>query len=167
MADVSHPVHVRLKDCKVAFEVIAHLIRPIAGNLPALSSSLRHALKTVIGHQSGDAITAGRFPRHIAWSPTCAARQSLRRSGHVWFHQAENTRVVAPATVGRTQRPFVVTATRDAQTAIHQLDRILLATAMDRRVPHDDDFAKKAAASRKKSRSFFVLASSRLSAASS
>lgn len=63
--------------------------------------------------------------------------------------------------------PGVVTACRDPQQATHHADRIAITAATDARVSHLDRLAKYAAASRKKSRSFFTWASSRFNAASS
>jgi len=40
--------------------MIMHVVWSIAGNLPT-PSSLRHALKSVVGHQSGYTNTAGSF----------------------------------------------------------------------------------------------------------
>src|SRR5690606_28595600 len=54
---------------------------------------------------------------------------------------------------------------RHLQASAHQLDTIETATALDRLIFQRDSFAKNAAASRKKSLSFFTRANSRLSVA--
>ncbi len=66
-----------------------------------------------------------------------------------------------PMLAGRHRRKFG--AERYLQASIHQLDRIKIETALDRRIPQLDSLAKNTAASRKKSLSFFIRASSRLS----
>lgn len=138
---------------EVTFEMIMHVVWSIAGDLPTPSSSLWHAVKTVIGHQSGYTNTADSFA-------------VISQAHHAMLDDhADNTVVVVLATAWSAPRPRVVVATQDTQTATRKLDRILPGTAKDRRVPRHCAFAKRAA-SREKSRSFFVLASSPLSAAS-
>src|SRR5690606_6879805 len=63
--------------------------------------------------------------------------------------------------------PVVEAAGRHLQTPAHQPDRVLVAVASDHLVPQGDSLAKNAAASRKKSRSFFTRASSRFRVATS
>src|SRR5690606_3233537 len=63
--------------------------------------------------------------------------------------------------------PGMEAAGRHLQAAAHQSNRVLIAVTSDRLVPQDDSLAKNAAASRKKSRSFFTRANSRLSASNS
>src|SRR5690606_38846373 len=80
---------------------------------------------------------------------------------------AEQTLVVELAGTGQALAPVVVPAGRDPQTATHQSNRKFIAATFDRLIPQDDPLAKNVAASRKKSRSFFTRANSRLSRASS
>src|SRR5690606_12623294 len=63
--------------------------------------------------------------------------------------------------------PGVIATSRNLQATAHQSYRVLVAAALDHRVPLDDSLAKYAAASLKKSRSLVPRASSRLSRASS
>jgi hypothetical protein len=67
----------------------------------------------------------------------------------------------------RALGPCIEAAGRDLQAAAHELNGIDAATALNRLVLHFDSLAKNAAASRKKSRSRFTLASSRFMAMSS
>src|SRR5690606_29672500 len=80
---------------------------------------------------------------------------------------AEQALVVERAGAGQSLAPVVVTAGRDSQAAAHQSHRKLIAATFDHLIPQDDPLAKNVAASRKKSRSFFTRASSRLRRASS
>src|SRR5690606_3531479 len=63
--------------------------------------------------------------------------------------------------------PGVIAAGRNLQATAHQSYRVLVAAALDHRVPLDDSLAKYAAASLKKSRSLVTRANSRLRRASS
>jgi hypothetical protein len=61
--------------------------------------------------------------------------------------------------------PSMETTGRHLEASTHQLDRIETATALDRLILQLDSLAKNAAASRKKSLSFFTRTNSRLSVA--
>src|SRR5574337_673224 len=63
--------------------------------------------------------------------------------------------------------PGIIPRGGDHQCAAHQADRIATVVLLDHLVSHRDSFAKNAAARRKKSRSCFKVAFSRLSRASS
>src|SRR5690606_23888963 len=80
------------------------------------------------------------------------------------FYQA---RIILSAWAWLTILPVVIATGRHLQTTAHQSDWVLVAAALDHRVPFDDSLAKYAAASFKKSRSFVTRASSRLRRASS
>ena len=97
-------------------------------------------------------------PRHAHHAVACfmVLTDSLEQSLVVPSPQAWGTPV-----------PCIKAAGRDLQTAAHELNRVVAATALNRLVLHFDSLAKNAAASRKKSRSRFTLASSRLKAMSS
>src|SRR5690606_700006 len=73
--------------------------------------------------------------------------------------------VVGLAGAHRPLAPGMEPAGRHLQASTHQLNRIETATAPDRLILQLDSLAKNAAASRKKSLSFFTRASSRLSVA--
>lgn len=76
--------------------------------------------------------------------------------------------LVSLSSAGRRSRyPGVIAAGGHLQTATHKTYGKLVATMLNRLIPQDDSFAKNTAASRKKSRSFFTRASSRLRFASS
>src|SRR5690606_2549133 len=76
-------------------------------------------------------------------------------------------RIILSAWAWLTILPGVIATGRHLQTTAHQSDWVLVAAALDHRVPFDDSLAKYAAASFKKSRSFATRASSRLRRASS
>ncbi len=77
------------------------------------------------------------------------------------------TRIRAGTRAWRAILPSVITAGGHFQTSAHQSHRVVIAAALDHRVPLDDSLAKYAAASLKKSRSLVTWANSRLRRASS
>lgn len=80
---------------------------------------------------------------------------------------SEQPLIVQLAGAGHALEPFVEAAWRHIQTQAHQAVGKLIATMLNRLVPQDESLAKNVAASRKKSRPFFMRASSRLSRATS
>ena len=79
-------------------------------------------------------------------------------------HQA---RILLSTWAWITILPGVIATGRNPQATAHQSYRVLVAAALDHRVPLDDSLAKYAAASLKKSRSLVTRANSRLSLANS
>src|SRR6185437_13942389 len=167
VGDVGHPIGVRLVRREVPFEVVTAVAGASANTFVPPAPPLRHAVQFCGGHQPGHPVGAGTFalkgqsfvhPRHS--DHAVALGMDLANA-------LQQTCIVACTRTRRAPRPRVITAARHLQTPAHQPERVLIAVAPDRRVPHDDSLAKNAAASRKKSRSFFTRASSRRSVASS
>src|SRR6185312_4674619 len=167
VGDVGHPLGVRLVRREVPFEVVPDVAGASANTFVPPAPPLRHAVQFCGGHQPGHPVGAGTFalkgqsfvhPRHS--DHAVALGMDLANA-------LQQTCIVACTRTRRAPRPRVITAARHLQTPAHQPERVLIAVAPDRRVPHDDSLAKNAAASRKKSRSFFTRASSRRRVASS
>src|SRR5690606_30122371 len=108
-----------------------------------------------------------RFHLRIGDPRACEAHLLHRGYPH-GSHEYALSGAHYPERVGLAQiLPVVIATGRHLQTTAHQSDWVLVAAALDHRVPFDDSLAKYAAASFKKSRSFVTRASSRLRRASS
>src|SRR6185437_2875323 len=167
VGDVGDPLGVRLVRCEVSLQVVPDVAGSSANTFVPPAPPLRQAVQFCGGHQPGHPVGTGTFalegqsfvhPRHP--DHTIALGMDLANA-------LQQTCIVACTRTRRAPRPLVITAARHLQTPAHQPERVLIAVAPDRRVPHGDSLAKNAAASRKKSRSFFTRASSRRSVASS
>src|ERR1700688_643049 len=87
-------------------------------------------------------------------------------AGHVIFADAQQQAlVVGDTSTHGPLAPSMKATARYCQASAHQLNRINTAAALTRLKLQLDSLAKSAAASRKKSRSFFTRASSRFSVA--
>jgi hypothetical protein len=72
------------------------------------------------------------------------------------FDSLEQALVVDRSSARLSRSPIVVAARRYAQTTTHHPDRKRVAATLDHAISHFDSFAKNAAASFKKSRSFYA-----------
>lgn len=115
-------------------------------------------LQSLSGHQPRNAILTGCFTficqifKH-AWCSDSALAICVNLTD-----AAQQTLIIdVPST-----RPVVIATGRDLEHPAHHANGKLCATTLNRLILQDDSLAKNIAASRKKSRSFFTRASSRL-----
>lgn len=167
VGDVSHPLGVGLQRREVAFQVILDVVRSHTRAFALPRALLRHAEQTVPGHQPSHAITAGRLAC-IGKILIHARHAHHAIAGGMELPDAGQQSLIVDRTCTQgALAPSMKVAGRHPQASTHQLDRGGSATALDRLILQLDSLAKDAAASRKKSLSFFTRASSRLRVATS
>ncbi|MNN50814.1 hypothetical protein D3C81_1654180 [compost metagenome] len=168
LGDIGHPLGFRLQREKIAFKQVDHARRRYgrAATRPATLPP-GPALQAVGRHQARDPVQAGTF---ALLSQVFAHATSPQRTAAVFVqfaHPYHQALIVDLSGARRALAPRVVAAGRYLQAPAHQPDRKLIAATFDHLIPQDDPFAKNIAASRKKFRSFFTRASSRLRRANS
>ena len=136
-----------------------------AARLATPSPALWYAKQPIAGHRSRHAVTAGRATEKgqflvYAWHTHHAITASMESSNPL-----QQTAVVGFTCAHGPLAPGMEAAGRYLQAPTHQLNRVETATALDRLILQLGSLAKNAAASRKKSLSFFTRVSSRLSVA--
>src|SRR5690606_17947353 len=168
LGDVGHPLGLGFQRGEVALQQVAHARRrerwPAALTTPL---GPRPALQAIGRHQPRHPVQAGCL---AFFGQVFVHATGPQRAPAVFVQltdPAEQTLVVALSGAGQALAPVVVAAGRHSQAAAHQSHWKLIAATFDHLIPQDDPLAKNVAASRKKSRSFFTRASSRLRRASS
>lgn len=123
-------------------------------------------LQAVGGHQGCHPVQAGSlaFPSQVL--AHAASSQGTPAVFVQLTHPHHKALIVGLPAAWRTLAPLVIATGRYLQAPAHQPNRKLIAATLDHLLPQDDPFAKNVAASRRKSRSFFTRASSRLRRAS-
>jgi len=131
------------------------------------ASSFETSPATFLQHKAGNTVLAGGFTimnqvlMH-AWDTDTALAVFVDLS-----YTDQQSIIVELANALCSRFPAVIATGRDLQATTHQANGKLVATTLDRLIPQDDSLAKNvavdSAASRKKSRSFFTRANSRLS----
>src|SRR5690606_23845100 len=158
----------RLQCGEVPLQQVAHARRR-QRRLAALATPLRPrpALQAILCHQARHPVQAGRLALIGKVFVHAACTQRAPAVLVQLADAAEQALVVELAGAWQALAPAVVTAGRHSKATAHQSNRKLIAATFDHLILQEDPLAKNVAASRKKSRSFLTLASSRFRRANS